>query len=270
MKCTEYENNEPIRKGKTVSQSFRSPKIMELARRDGKVTVEGLADHFGVTVQTIRRDLRDLSDSGALDKVHGGAVMPSGIFNIKYNDRIELNYISKVLIAKMCAKNIPNDNAIFLNIGTTTEAVARELIGHKKLLVITNNLNVANILRDNQECEIVITGGNLRRSDGGLIGDAAVEIISRFKFDIAVIGCSAVDQDGDMLDYDMQEIIVSQNIIKQSRKIFLVADSTKFSRKAPIKIASLSEVDCIFTDKPLDKSLQDACLAWNTEIRSTS
>ncbi|MEZ7813698.1 MAG: DeoR/GlpR family DNA-binding transcription regulator [Paracoccaceae bacterium] len=136
-----------------------------------------------------------------------------------------------------------------------------ELLYHKKLMVITNNLNGANILRDYHDSDIVITGGNLRRSDGGLIGDTAIETISRFKFDIAIIGCSAIDQDGDMVDYDMQEISVSQNIIKQSRKVFLVADNTKFQRKAPIKIASLSDVDCIFTDKPLDESLQHACRA---------
>lgn len=250
-----------------MSTSFRAPQIMEIARRDGKVTVEGLANHFGVTVQTARRDLSGLAQSGTIERVHGGAILPSGVFNITYHDRIGLNDAAKAKIAQVCARHIPNDASIFLNLGTTTEAVARALLGHKKLMAITNNLNIANILRDNPECDIVVTGGILRRSDGGLIGDAAVETISKFKFDIAIIGCSAIDADGDLLDYDMQEVTVSQNIIKQSRKVFLVADGAKFGRNAPIKIASLAQVDCLFTDKLLDQTLEKACLSWDTEVK---
>lgn len=249
-----------------MSQTFRHPEIVEIARRDGKVTVEGLADHFGVTLQTIRRDLTDLANSGRLERVHGGAVLPSGTTNIGYEERRSLNPAAKSAIARACAALVPDDISLFLNIGTSTEAVAQELRHHKTMMVVTNNVNVASILVDNPECEIIVTGGHLRRADGGLVGNLAADTIRSFKFDLAVIGCSALDRDGDLLDFDIQEVNVSQAILRQSRKVILVADHSKFSRSAPARIGSLSEVDVFVTDVPLPDDLAAACVEWNTEV----
>lgn len=249
-----------------MSQSFRYPEILEIARREGKVTVEGLAAHFGVTLQTIRRDLSDLADAGRLERVHGGAVLPSGTTNIGYEERRGINADAKAAIARACARRIPNNVSLFLNIGTSTEAVARELLHHENLMVVTNNMNVANILAVSPSCEVVVTGGHLRRSDGGLIGNLATETIRKFKFDFAVIGCSALDRDGDLLDFDIQEVSVSQAILGQSRRGFLVADHSKFKRSAPARIAALSELDAFFTDHALPPDLAAACAEWNTEV----
>ncbi len=226
-------------------QSFRQPEIIEIARREGKVTVERLSEHFGVTLQTIRRDLSELADSGKLERVHGGAILPSGTANIGYEERRGLNQAAKVDIARACAAELPENCSIFLNIGTTT----------------------ANILAGNPHCQVIVTGGALRRSDGGLTGDLTVETIRRFKFDHAVIGCSALDQEGDILDFDIQEVGVSRTIIRQSRQVFLVADHAKFQRNAPARIGSLSEVDVFFTDRPVPPALQDACEGWETQVR---
>ena len=249
-----------------MSQTFRYPEILEIARRDGKVTVEGLAQHFGVTLQTIRRDLTELAEAGRLERVHGGAVLPSGTINIGYEERRALNPDAKAAIARACADQIPDDISLFLNIGTSTEAVAQELVHHKNLMVITNNMNVANILVANPTCEIVVTGGHLRRSDGGLIGTLATDTIRQFKFELAVIGCSALDRDGDLLDFDIQEVGVSQAILRQSRRTFLVADHSKLKRSAPARIASLSEIDEFFTDMPLPTELAQACEGWGTKV----
>ncbi|MBV0911080.1 DeoR/GlpR family DNA-binding transcription regulator [Anianabacter salinae] len=249
-----------------MSQSFRHPEILEIARRQGQVTVEGLAQHFGVTLQTIRRDLTDLADAGKLERVHGGAVLPSGTINIGYEARRALNIASKAAIAKACASRIPNDISLFLNIGTSTEAVARDLLHHENLMVVTNNMNVANILVANPSCEIVVTGGHLRRLDGGLIGNLATDTIRKFKFDLAVIGCSALDGEGDLLDFDIQEVSVSQAILKQARRTFLVADHSKFKRSAPARITSLSEIDEFYTDRPLPGDLERACAEWGTKV----
>ena len=249
-----------------MAQSFRQPEIVGIARREGKVTVEGLAEQFGVTLQTIRRDLTELADRGELERVHGGAILPSGTANIGYEDRRSLNHPEKIDIARACAAELPDDCSIFLNIGTTTEAVAAELSGHRNIMVVTNNLNVANILAANEGSQVIVTGGTLRRSDGGLVGSLTTNTIRQFKFDYAVIGCSALDGDGDLLDFDIQEVGVSQTIIHQSRKVFLVADSTKFQRNAPARIGSLSEVDCFFTDRPLPGALASACEAWGTRV----
>lgn len=160
-----------------MSQTFRHPEILEIARRDGKVTVDGLATHFGVTLQTIRRDLTDLAEAGRLERVHGGAVLPSGTRNIGYEERRTLNPGAKAAIARACAARIPDNCSLFLNIGTSTEAVAQELLHHDNLMVVTNNMNVANILVANPNCEIVVTGGHLRRADGGLVGTLATDTI---------------------------------------------------------------------------------------------
>ncbi|WP_425092212.1 DeoR/GlpR family DNA-binding transcription regulator [Tropicimonas sp. S265A] len=239
-------------------QTLRKPEIINIARREGMVTVEGLVSHFGVTPQTIRRDLTELADAGQLDRVHGGAVLPSTTTNIGYSERRELNQSSKVDIARAVAQEIPNDCSVFLNIGTTTEAVAAELMRHEGLLVVTNNINIAVVLSANPHIEVVVTGGNLRRSDGGLVGDLAKQSIGQFRFDFAVIGCSALHEDGEILDFDFQEVGVSKEIISRSETVFLAADASKFERKAPARIASLDAVDVFFTDV----SPPSACLRF--------
>lgn len=249
-----------------MSQTFRQPEILEIARREGKVTVEALAEHFQVTVQTIRRDLTELAEAGKLDRVHGGAIIPSTVSNIGYEHRRGLNEEAKTAIALKCAEHIPEDSSVFLNIGTSTEAVASALLNHTNLLAFTNNLNVANILADNSNCEVVVMGGALRRTDGGLVGSQTMRAIEQFKYDFAIIGCSAVDEDGDLLDYDIQEVGVSQTIIRQARQVFLVADHSKFERSAPARICSLAEIDACFTDQALPEELTRKCSDWGTRI----
>jgi DeoR family glycerol-3-phosphate regulon repressor len=253
-------------KAHPMTQTFRHPEILEIARREGKVTVERLAEHFGVTLQTIRRDLGELAELGRLQRVHGGAVLPSGTTNIAYDERRSLNHEGKAAIARACAAQIPEDASIFLNIGTSTEAVARELLHHRNLLVVTNNIHVSNILMANPDCEIIVTGGSLRRSDGGLVGKVAADTIGAFKFDLAVIGCSAIDPEGDLLDFDIHEVGVSQAVLRQSRRAYLVADHSKLKRTAPARIASLADIDTLFTDAPLPAPLAALCRDWATEI----
>ncbi len=246
--------------------TIRKPEIIAIARREGKVTVEGLVEHFGVTPQTIRRDLTELSESGELERVHGGAILPSSTVNIAYNERRILNQPSKVDIARACARMIPNDCAIFLNIGTTTEAVATELLTHEGLLVVTNNVNIASILSTNKHIDVVVTGGQLRRTDGGLIGEIARNAIQYFRFDYAIIGCSALRQNGDLMDFDMQEVSVSKAILRQSEQVILAADNSKFDRKAPVFVASMDSVSTLVTDQMVPDECKTQCDLTGTEI----
>ncbi len=249
-----------------MSLSFRQADILGIAKQEGRVAVEDLAERLGVTVQTIRRDLSELSDAGELDRVHGGAVLRSGVSNIGYEDRRGLNEAAKERIAAKCAADVPDGASVFLNIGTSTEAVARALLNHRNLLVVTNNMNVANILVANSDCQIVVAGGVLRRSDGGLVGNLTVSTIEQFKIDFAFIGCSALDTDGDILDFDFQEVHVSQKIIAQARQTCLVADHTKLNRTAPARIASLSDIDKVYVDQPLPTELLQKCRQWETQV----
>jgi DeoR family glycerol-3-phosphate regulon repressor len=250
----------------TLALSFRQSEILAIARSDGRVVVEGLAERFGVTLQTIRRDLTELAEAGHLDRVHGGAVIRTGVSNIGYEERRSLHDAAKAAIGRACAQALPDNCSMILNLGTTTEAVARELLNHRQITVVTNNMNVANILVANPSCEIMVAGGALRRSDGGLVGDLTSEFMAQFKVDYGVIGISAIDPDGDLLDYDLAEVRVSRAIIRQSRKVYLVADASKLARSAPVRLASLSEVDAIFTDRPLPEALQARCAEWGTAV----
>jgi DeoR family glycerol-3-phosphate regulon repressor len=246
--------------------NFRQREILDLARRDGKVTVDGLAAQYDVTVQTIRRDLAELADSGRLERVHGGAVMPSDVVNILYAERRRLNEAGKKAIAAACAAAIPDGASVFLNIGTTTEAVARALLHHANLLVVTNNLNIAMILAANPSCEIILTGGELRRADGGLVGDLTAQTVGQFKFDACVLGCSAIDADGDLLDFDGREVLVSRSALKRARRVMVVADHLKFQRLAPLTICALRDVGVLFTDQPLPGTLGAQAQQWGTQI----
>lgn len=246
--------------------NFRQSEILDQARRDGQVTVDGLARQFDVTVQTIRRDLAELTGSGKLERVHGGAVVPSGVVNIVYEERRRLNADAKAALARLCADQIPNRAAVFMNIGTTTEAVARELLDRDALLVVTNNINIANILAANRGCEIVLAGGQLRHSDGGLVGGFTADLVRKFKFDFAVLGCSAIDSDGDLLDFDAQEVLVSQTAIARARQVFVAADRSKLERKAPVAICALGDVDALFTDGPLPAGIAARAAAAGTRI----
>jgi DeoR family glycerol-3-phosphate regulon repressor len=250
-----------------MTQNFRQLEILEIARADGRVVVESLAERFNVTLQTIRRDLTELANEGLLDRVHGGATIRTGVANFAYDQRRRMFETAKAAIGKACAQAIPDDCSLILNLGTTTEAVARELLHHKNITVVTNNINVANILLANDSCEIMVAGGNLRRSDGGLVGDLTADFMGNFKVDYAVIGASALDEDGDLLDYDLAEVRVSRTIIHQARKSFLVTDCSKLERAAPVRLCSLADIDTVFIDSPLPPALQTRCAEWGTQVK---
>ncbi|MEM7465229.1 MAG: DeoR/GlpR family DNA-binding transcription regulator, partial [Pseudomonadota bacterium] len=140
----------------------RQTDILDIARSEGRVDVESLSRRFGVTPQTIRKDLNDLCDMERLHRVHGGAVFPSNTVNLAYRARREIAAEGKAHIAQTVAQLIPENASLILNIGTTTEAVAHCLRRHKGLMVITNNLNVAMILSEAPDVDLVVSGGMVR------------------------------------------------------------------------------------------------------------
>ena len=237
----------------------RQVDIVTLARSQGRVSVEGLAVRFNVTPQTIRKDLNDLCDRGLLQRFHGGAVLASGIANVGYEARRKLATDEKRRIGLKAAALIPDNSSLLINIGTTTEQVATALRGKRGLMVITNNVHVINILQDRDQIEIIVAGGVVRHSDGGIVGEAAVDFIRQFKVDYAVIGTSAIDEDGALLDFDYREVKVSRAIMDCARKSILVADKMKFERTAPVRIGHLSQLDYFVTDAALPAKLHDVC-----------
>jgi DeoR family glycerol-3-phosphate regulon repressor len=248
----------------------RRGEIVELARQDGQVTVEALAARFNVSAQTIRKDLNELCEHGVLTRTHGGAVFPSGVENVEYEARRRIAAPEKAAIGDATAALIPSNASLFINIGTTTEAVSQALLNHSGLMVITNNINVANRMRIYRGIEVVIAGGVVRGSDGGVVGEAAVDFIKQFKVDYAVIGASAIDADGALLDFDYREVKVAQAIIANARHVILVADSTKFERTAPVRIAHLSQVDTFVTDRCTLDTVRTVSSAAGVRLIETS
>ncbi|MDH3318656.1 MAG: DeoR/GlpR family DNA-binding transcription regulator [Betaproteobacteria bacterium] len=244
----------------------RQADIVALARDDGRLDVDGLASRFGVTPQTIRKDLNELCDQGLLMRYHGGAMLPSGVANLAYESRRQLATDAKKRIGAKAAELIPNDCSILINIGTTTEQVALALRAHKGLMVITNNINVVNILQGYTQIEVIVAGGVLRHADGGIVGEPAVDFLRQFKVDYAVIGTSAIDEDGSLLDYDYREVEVSRKIVESGRRTILVADSLKYGRSAPVRIGHLSDIDHFVTDAPPPEGLQRICAEHHVAI----
>lgn len=229
-----------------------NPRQAELLARvvaDGSASIDSLAETLGVTVQTIRRDAQQMVNAGLLARFHGGVRLPSStVENIAYRQRQTLHLQAKQRIARAVAKAIPNGCSLFLNIGTTTEAIARALVLHRGLRVITNNLNVAAILSDAPSCEVIIAGGVVRPRDYGIVGEATVDFITQFKVDIGVIGISGIEADGTLRDFDYREVKVARAIIEHSRQVWLAADISKFNRSAMVELGHLSQIDCLFTD----------------------
>jgi DeoR family glycerol-3-phosphate regulon repressor len=237
----------------------RQADILALARDAGRLDVDSLAARFGVTPQTIRKDLNELCDQGLLQRFHGGAMLPSGVANLAYESRRQLATEAKRRIGQRAAELIPNNCSLLINIGTTTEQVAMALRAHKGLMVITNNMNVVNILRGYDEIEVIVAGGVLRHADGGIVGAPAVEFLRQFKVDYAIIGTSAIDEEGSLLDYDYREVEVSRKIVETARCVILVADGLKYERSAPVRIGHISDVDHFVTDAPPPEKLRRIC-----------
>jgi DeoR family glycerol-3-phosphate regulon repressor len=251
------------------SLSPRQAAMVQLARSVGRLTVEDLARQFEVTPQTIRRDLNELCERRILARVHGGAIMASGVTNLSYSARRFVAAEAKRSIGEAAARLIPSACSLFINIGTTTEEVARALKRHEQLLVVTNNLNVATELYEQPEIEVVVAGGAVRRMDGGIVGSAAVSFIEQFKLDYAVIGVSAIDEEGALLDYDFREVQVAQAIIRNARHVILVADSTKLTRTAPVRIGRIDQVKSFVTNHLPSEPLRAVCRAAGVALVET-
>jgi DeoR family glycerol-3-phosphate regulon repressor len=226
----------------------RQSQILKLVQSQGYVTIEHLAQRFAVTPQTIRRDINELDKKGQLQRYHGGAGTSSSVENVAYSHRKVICLPEKQKIARSLAREIPDRASVFINIGTTTEEVAKALLHHHGLRVITNNLNVALILSGNPDFEVIVAGGLIRNRDRGIIGESTIDFINQFKVDFGIIGISGIDLDGTLLDFDYREVRAARAIIDNARRVFLAADHTKFGRNAMVRLGGIDEVDVLFTD----------------------
>lgn len=250
----------------TQNVNRRQHMIMDFIKQHGSVQVDQLSEHLHVTPQTIRRDLNQLYDLELLQRVHGGAVIKDNVENLGYGARKMLMADEKGAIAKKAAELIPDNCSLFINIGTTNEVVAEHLKNRKGMLVITNNINVAGTLWPSSGLEVMIAGGTIRNTDGGIVGASTEEFIDKFKVDYAVIGCSSIESTGEFFDFDLREVRVAQAIIRRARSVILVMDSLKFDRRAPILIGDLSDVDIVVTDDGISLEAEELCRSRSVQL----
>lgn len=244
---------------RTSALQSRQAAILRHLRESGRVQVESLAELFGTTPQTIRKDLNRLAEEGKILRFHGGASLLAGVEYTAFEIRKEIAAEQKEAIGREVARRIPNNAAIFLNSGTTTAAVARYLTQHAGLKVVTDSVHLANDLRTCAGLEVIVPGGSVRQSDGAILGEAAVDFIRQFRVDIAVVGASAIGEDGSLLDFDLREASLVRAIIDGARSVILAADSSKADRVAPVKSGHLSQIQQFVTDTGCPPRLRQLC-----------
>lgn len=231
--------------------------IVEQVRRDGFQAIEALAEQYGVTPQTIRRDVNLLCDRGLLRRRHGGVEWPAAGENLAYTARQVLNIDAKRQIAALVAAEVPSSASLFFGIGTTPETCAQALADHQGLRVMTNNLNVALAFSRNPSCEVIIAGGKLRAPDHDVIGGDALGFFDRFSVDIGIYGVGGVDENGALLDFNHEEVSMRQSLMQNCRQRFLVLDHSKFGRGATVRGGHISEANVVFSDRALPPAIAD-------------
>ena len=226
----------------------RQANILKMIEQNGSATIDELESSFDVTPQTLRRDLNLLAEAGLIQRFHGGASSTTSTQNLSYQDR-QIRYLKeKEAIAREIAQHIPDNSSLFINIGTTTETIAKALMQHQGLQVVTNNLHVASLMSQKEDFRVIVTSGEVRSKDGGIVGEATMDFVQQFRLDFGIIGISAIDDDGTLLDYDYREVKVAQAIIEHSRHVFLAADHSKFGRRAMVRLGSIAQANMFFTD----------------------
>lgn len=240
--------------------------ILAIVREQGFATIEALARQFGLSAQTVRRDIVHLDAEGLLHRFHGGAGVREGHVRLGYAEKRGVAADAKDRIGRAAASLIADGDAIFLDVGTTVEAVARALRGHRGLRVFTNSLPAATILADGGDTELFVLGGTVRGVDGSLVGDATTAAIAGFRFDHAVIGFSGCEPDGTLLDFDLHKVAVKQAAIRRSRRVIAVGTADKFQRSAPVAVAGFDALTHLVTDAAPPPALAEAAAAGGVEL----
>ncbi len=249
-----------------MKQTQRHDAIVELVRQQSYVSTEELVEHFAVSPQTIRRDLNDLAEQNKIHRHHGGAALPSSSVNAAYNDRKIMWSDQKARIAARVASQIPDGSTLFIDIGTTPEAVAHALLEHRDLRIVTNNLNVATLLTPKEDFRILLAGGEVRSRDGGIMGEATLDFISQFRLDYGILGISGIDMDGSLLEFDYHEARIKRAIIENSRNVMLVTDHSKFGRNAMVNLGNMSLIDYMFTDQKPPESVMALIRKYEVQL----
>jgi DeoR family glycerol-3-phosphate regulon repressor len=225
--------------------------ILTELNRSGRVSVQELADHFQVSRETIRRDLKHLELAGHLRCVYGGGVKPQPGGDEPIAQRMRVNAREKARIAVEAAKLLRDDIKIFLDAGTTTLALARHLKDWPRITVYTNSLDIVELLCGYGLPNVVAVGGHLSPSYRAFMGTDPQHLVSQHLFDIAFVGIVAVDYELGFMDLGQDEAILRRLLRRHSKQCVMLADGSKFGRQGSICTYELRDVDILVTDAPI-------------------
>jgi DeoR/GlpR family transcriptional regulator of sugar metabolism len=242
----------------------RHNEIVQRLRAAGSVSVGELADIFGVSHETIRRDLKLLADNGHLDVVHGGAAR-RGMMEPSIAQRGGENAEGKTAIARAAARMVADAGSVLIDSGTTTAALTQELVGRPGLTIFTNSLNHAVTLCRVSGNRVVMLGGEIDSNDEATFGTGTATGIDSVRADIAFIGVGGFAEDGGMTDYSITNAETRGKMILAGRA-YLLADHTKFTRRTPFRIPNMDKCVGVIVDRMPDHALASAWANFRWDI----
>lgn len=234
----------------------RQEEIIRMIAEKRMVKAGELVERFGVSMETIRRDLESLEEKGVLTRTHGGAMAKTrhGL-EPEYTFRETENYEQKIAIGREAAKLVEDGDTLIIDQGTTTLEFVRFLQAHKNLTVLTNAIPIAAELVKNPNIKVILIGGNLRAGELAASGYLAEEIVDQFYVDKVFQGVDGMTLDFGIGGYQIEESNLRRHFVKRSQKVIALADHSKIGVKALNTICSLDELDILITDKDADKKV---------------
>ncbi len=224
--------------------------LLRYIEQNQYMSLDEIASLCSVTTQTARRDITALERRGKLRRLHGGAVISVPLDPGVYRQRRVENAVGKEAIARKVAELLPDNASVFIDTGTTCEAIARALSIRRNLRVVTYSLRVATTLSENTDFTIAVPGGFIRNLDAAVFSENAQNFIRAFKFDYVIVAVSGIDDDGDIGDDDYAEVSAVRAAMQQASRVVLAIDSSKFHRRALVRLGSVSEMDIVVADVP--------------------
>lgn len=243
----------------TPSEEEITPRQREIVRivgENGFATIDALAQQFAVSAQSIRRDIIQLDRIKVLQRFHGGAGLRDSTVRLGYAEKLGRAAEGKARIGKAAAALLAPGASVFLDVGTTAEAVASELRQSGiTCRVFTVSLAVGTILAGCEGVELHVFGGTARGADGSLVGAGTVAAIGDIHFDCTFLGYSGFDDDGALMDFDLDKIAVKQAALRRADRTIAIGDATKFSRRAVARLTPMDDLTDLVTDAPPPASL---------------
>lgn len=223
--------------------------ILGLLQEQGALSLAALAQALAVSAETVRRDVRAMAEAGAVVRVHGAVGLAGQTGEAPFDRRMRENAGAKRAIARSLAEQIADGDSLMLDTGTTTSFLARELLTHRRLTVVTNSSDIARTLATVNGNRVFMAGGELRGDSGAALGASALDFIRSFAVQHAIISAGAVDASG-VMDFDLQEAEFARMVLACGERRVMVTDASKFGRRGFIRVAGFEFLDLVVTNAP--------------------